>query len=107
MEIIRFARDAGIAGAKVKALEGLAAEEQQRMLRAAQQVVDASLVAELHVGRPVARAYFETTRAEARAALGLGRIRSRAFGHDGHNLMRYRPEAVSAAILSVADTAEG
>ena len=39
---------------------------------------------------------------EARAAAGLGRIRSRAFGHDGHNLMRYRPDAVSAAILSVA-----
>ena len=30
------------------------------------------------------------------------RIRAASFGHDGHNLMRYRPEAVSAAILSVA-----
>ncbi len=38
---------------------------------------------------------------EARAFLGVGRIRSRAFGHDGHNLMRYRPEAVCQAILSV------
>jgi hypothetical protein len=28
-----------------------------------------------------------------------------SFGHDGHNLMRYRPEAVSAAILSVAGEA--
>ena len=27
-----------------------------------------------------------------------------SFGHDGHNLMRYRPDAVSAAILSIADT---
>ena len=42
---------------------------------------------------------------------GLGRARGRrpdaasgraSFGHDGHNLMRYRPDAVSAAILSVA-----
>jgi pimeloyl-ACP methyl ester carboxylesterase len=38
----------------------------------------------------------------ARAAAGQGRIRAASFGHDGHNLMRYRPEAVSAAILSVA-----
>lgn len=41
----------------------------------------------------------------ARAAAGLGRIRAASFGHDGHNLMRYRPEAVSAAILSVAGEA--
>jgi hypothetical protein len=26
-----------------------------------------------------------------------------SFGHDGHNLMRYRPEAVTATILSVSD----
>ena len=39
---------------------------------------------------------------EARVAVGLGQIRSRAFGHDGHNLMRYRPEAVCEAILTVA-----
>ena len=32
-------------------------------------------------------------------------IRAASFGHDGHNLMRYRPEAVSAAILSVAGEA--
>jgi pimeloyl-ACP methyl ester carboxylesterase len=38
----------------------------------------------------------------ARDAAGLGRIRAIAFPHDGHNLMRYRPDAVSAAILSVA-----
>jgi hypothetical protein len=29
------------------------------------------------------------------------------FPHDGHNLMRYRPDAVSAAILSVADDGTG
>jgi len=38
----------------------------------------------------------------ARASAGLGRIRVTTFGHDGHNLMRYRPEAICAAILSVA-----
>jgi fermentation-respiration switch protein FrsA (DUF1100 family) len=43
----------------------------------------------------------------ARAAAGRSRIRAASFGHDGHNLMRYRPEAVSAAILSVAGDAEG
>ena len=34
-----------------------------------------------------------------RSRAGSGRA---SFGHDGHNLMRYRPDAVSAAILSVA-----
>jgi hypothetical protein len=43
----------------------------------------------------------------ARADAGRGRIRAASFPHDGHNLMRYRPEAVSAAILSVAGEAEG
>jgi pimeloyl-ACP methyl ester carboxylesterase len=38
----------------------------------------------------------------ARAATGRSPIRTVPFGHDGHNLMRYRPDAVSAAILSVA-----
>jgi pimeloyl-ACP methyl ester carboxylesterase len=41
---------------------------------------------------------------KARAAAGRGVIRFSSFEHDGHNLMRYRPEAVSAAILSVAGT---
>ncbi|MEO8571464.1 MAG: alpha/beta hydrolase [Chloroflexota bacterium] len=40
---------------------------------------------------------------DARAAAGRSRIRAVSFARDGHNLMRYRPEAVSAAILSVAD----
>lgn len=38
----------------------------------------------------------------AREAAGRGSIRSVSFRHDGHNLMRYRPDAVSAAILAVA-----
>ncbi len=43
----------------------------------------------------------------ARASAGRPPIRTVPFRHDGHNLMRYRPDAVSAAILSVAsDTAD-
>ncbi len=39
----------------------------------------------------------------ARADRGLTRIRASSFPHTGHNLMRYRPDAVCAAILSVDD----
>jgi pimeloyl-ACP methyl ester carboxylesterase len=39
---------------------------------------------------------------EARAAAGREPIASRAFEHAGHNLMRYRPEEVCAAILGIA-----
>ena len=38
----------------------------------------------------------------ARAASGRSRIQAASFDRVGHNLMRYRPEAVSAAILSIA-----
>ncbi len=38
----------------------------------------------------------------ARAKAGRSRIQAASFDRVGHNLMRYRPEAVSAAILSVA-----
>ncbi|MDO8484207.1 MAG: alpha/beta hydrolase, partial [Candidatus Limnocylindrales bacterium] len=41
----------------------------------------------------------------ARVAAGHDPIAVSSFGHDGHNLMRYRPEAVCAAILSVAGPA--
>ena len=44
-------------------------------------------------GRALARA------SAAREAAGLAPIRVVSFGRDGHNLMRYRPEAVTAAIL--------
>lgn len=37
--------------------------------------------------------------AAARVAGGRGPLRVVPFRHDGHNLMRYRPDAVSAAIL--------
>jgi pimeloyl-ACP methyl ester carboxylesterase len=52
----------------------------------------------------------EKTRTRALAATGVARvaagrdpIRAEAFEQDGHNLMRYRPDAVSAAILSIAE----
>ena len=38
----------------------------------------------------------------ARVAAGLEPIRAVSFGHDGHNLMRYRPREVAAAIMSLA-----
>jgi pimeloyl-ACP methyl ester carboxylesterase len=41
---------------------------------------------------------------DARVALGLDPIRAEAFERDGHNLMRYRPDAVSAAIASIAES---
>ena len=45
------------------------------------------------------------TASRARVAAGRDSIGMMSFRHDGHNLMRYRPEAVSAAILSVAGEA--
>ena len=39
----------------------------------------------------------------ARVAAGRDPIRVEAFERDGHNLMRYRPDAVTAAILSIAE----
>jgi pimeloyl-ACP methyl ester carboxylesterase len=39
----------------------------------------------------------------ARVAAGRDPIRVEVFERDGHNLMRYRPDAVSAAILSIAE----
>jgi len=43
-----------------------------------------------------------TLASAAREALGRSAIRRVSFGRDGHNLMRYRPKAVTAAILEVA-----
>ena len=39
----------------------------------------------------------------ARSGAGRDPIRIESYGHAGHNLMRYRPDAVSAAILSIAE----
>ncbi len=44
-------------------------------------------------GRALAKA------SAGREAAGLAQIRVVSFGRDGHNLMRYRPEAVTSAIL--------
>jgi pimeloyl-ACP methyl ester carboxylesterase len=41
----------------------------------------------------------------AREATGRDPIRTVDFGHDGHNLMRYRPRDVAAVILSVGEGA--
>ena len=49
-----------------------------------------------------ARARALTRASAAREAAGRSPIRRVSFGRDGHNLMRYRPEAVTAAILEVA-----
>jgi len=54
---------------------------------------------------PGTRARALAAASAGRVAAGGGRIRAASFGHVGHNLMRYRPEAVSAAILSVAGEA--
>ncbi len=43
--------------------------------------------------------------AAARVAAGNPSLETVPFRHDGHNLMRYRPDAVSAAILGVAGRA--
>ena len=43
----------------------------------------------------------------ARAAAGRDAIAVSFFEHAGHNLMRYRPDSVSAAILSIAGPAGG
>ena len=51
-------------------------------------------------GRALARA------SAARVAVGRDSIAVTRFDRDGHNLMRYRPDAVSAAILAVAGEAE-
>jgi hypothetical protein len=38
-----------------------------------------------------------------RTAAGRPPIRVEPFRRDGHNLMRYRPDAVSSAILSITE----
>jgi len=52
---------------------------------------------------PGARARALAVASAARVAAGRDPIRPVSFGHDGHNLMRYRPEAVTAAILTVTE----
>ena len=49
-----------------------------------------------------ARAVALADASAARATAGRSRIQAASFDRLGHNLMRYRPDAVSAAILSIA-----
>ena len=67
--------------------------------------VKAAVVAVAAADETGSRAAALAAASDARTAAGLGAIRVVTFGNDGHNLMRYRPEAVSAAILSVAGAA--
>ena len=61
----------------------------------------AALVA-LGAGEPDARLAELRRTADARAAAGLGAIRVTGFPGVAHNLMRYRPADVTAAILEIA-----
>jgi pimeloyl-ACP methyl ester carboxylesterase len=68
-------------------------------LRAVRAPVLALLAADDEAG---SRAAALADASRARVAAGLPAIERIDFPHDGHNLMRYRPDAVSAAILSIA-----
>ncbi len=64
--------------------------------------VDAPVVALIAANQDGERTEALATASATRVAAGRTPISVTSFQHDGHNLMRYRPEAVSAAILSVA-----
>jgi pimeloyl-ACP methyl ester carboxylesterase len=66
--------------------------------------VEAPVVALVAADEDGERGWALAVASTARVAAGRTAISVTSFGHDGHNLMRYRPEAVSAAILSVAGT---
>ena len=51
---------------------------------------------------PAARDRDLAAASAARVAAGRDAIAAVSFGHDGHNLMRYRPDAISATILALA-----
>lgn len=54
-------------------------------------------------GAPGDRARALAAVSAARTAAGRAPIPVEQFPHDGHNLMRYRPDAVSSAILSITE----
>jgi pimeloyl-ACP methyl ester carboxylesterase len=70
-------------------------------LRAIEAPIVALVAADPSDDQPGARDRALAEVSAARAAGGLAPIRTLPFRHDGHNLMRYRPDAVTAAILSV------
>ena len=67
-------------------------------------VVDAPITALIAMDDEVrSRARALAAVSSTREANGRAPIRAVVFGHDGHNLMRYRPDEVAAAIRSVAE----
>lgn len=69
--------------------------------------VDAPVIAISANDDTGSRATALTAASDVRERAGHGRIRAASFPRDGHNLMRYRPEAVSEAIRSAADETHG
>jgi pimeloyl-ACP methyl ester carboxylesterase len=67
--------------------------------------VEAPVVALIAVDEDGARARALARTSAARVAAGRDAIAVTSFGHDGHNLMRYRPDAVAEAILSTGRAA--
>jgi pimeloyl-ACP methyl ester carboxylesterase len=65
--------------------------------------VGAPIVALVAADEDGSRARALADASEARVSAGRDPIAVTSFGHDGHNLMRYRPDAVAASILSVGD----
>ncbi len=63
--------------------------------------VDAPITALIAADDDGSRATTLAAASAARQAAGHGPIEQVSFGHDGHNLMRYRPGEVAAAIASV------
>jgi pimeloyl-ACP methyl ester carboxylesterase len=72
----------------------------ERTLAAVAAPITALIAADDETG---SRARALTLADAARAAAGRTAIRRLSFGRDGHNLMRYRPDEVAAAILAAAD----
>jgi pimeloyl-ACP methyl ester carboxylesterase len=72
--------------------------EPERTLAAIEAPVVALLAADDETG---SRAKALARADDARSAVGRSTIRRVSFGRDGHNLMRYRPDEVTAAILEV------
>jgi pimeloyl-ACP methyl ester carboxylesterase len=66
-------------------------------------LVDAPITALIAMDDAGSRAQRLAVVSQGREAAGLPPIRTVAFGNIGHNLMRYRPGEVAAAVLSAAE----
>ena len=69
--------------------------------------IRAPVVALVAADDPGERARALTAVSARRIAAGGTAVVASSFPHDGHNLMRYRPDAVTAAILSIAGQERG